>query len=647
MSRLCTLLIACAATLPAAPSFDDLYRLIRNDDAAGLKAALANGADVNTKDTRGGTLLMHAAIAGNPEMMKLLIDAGADVNAKNSFGATALVWSAGDIRKVRLLVEKGAEVNVVTKQGRTPLLSAAQHDGGEEAVRLLLAKGADVKTKDGIQNTALHSAAQSNDIGIVRLLLEKGLDANARNQFGGTPLMSAASQGNLAMVKLLLEKGADVNAVSEAGGQKVKNGAIALGKFTPLLLAVAYGSPELVKTLLDAGAEVNVQDVRGMTPLMLAVSSETQNPEVVRLLLKKSADPAVKSLSGETALDWAKKFGNRSVLKLLHGEPSTASASARSAASMDLRTPVAKSIALLQRSSNEFFKQSGCVGCHHQNITAMAVRNVRGKGIAVDEASAAEQMKSTKFQWAGFQELLLQRIDAPGGADMVDYSVIGLAAANYPPDPITDAMVSNVAASQQRDGSWHIGGVSRAPIEESDVSRTALSLHALQLYGSAGRKAEFTERIDRARAWLAAAKPKNTEERNMQLLGLKWAKADSAAITRLSKALLSQQRSDGGWGQNPNLSSDAYATGESLFVLHHAVGRSPKDAAYQRGVGYLLSTQLEDGSWHVKSRAPKFQPYFQSGFPHDHDQWISATATGWAAMALSAAIEPEQSAALK
>ena len=49
-------------------------------------------------------------------------------------------------------------------------------------------------------------------------------------------------------------------------------------------------------------------------------------------------------------------------------------------------------------------------------------------------------------------------------------------------------------------------------------------------------------------------------------------------------------------------------------------------------------TQLPDGSWHVASRAPKFQPYFQSGFPHDHDQWISSAATSWGAIALSYAV---------
>jgi len=51
-----------------------------------------------------------------------------------------------------------------------------------------------------------------------------------------------------------------------------------------------------------------------------------------------------------------------------------------------------------------------------------------------------------------------------------------------------------------------------------------------------------------------------------------------------------------------------------------------------------VQTQAEDGSWHVKSRAPKFQPYFDTIFPYGHDQWISAMATGWAATAVAMAL---------
>jgi hypothetical protein len=72
-------------------------------------------------------------------------------------------------------------------------------------------------------------------------------------------------------------------------------------------------------------------------------------------------------------------------------------------------------------------------------------------------------------------------------------------------------------------------------------------------------------------------------------------------------------------------------------------GLAPSDAAYKRAVGYLLNTQQEDGSWYVKTRALTFQPYFDAGFPHGFDQWISAAGSSWATMALSLA-SPQRTA---
>jgi N-acyl-D-amino-acid deacylase len=63
-------------------------------------------------------------------------------------------------------------------------------------------------------------------------------------------------------------------------------------------------------------------------------------------------------------------------------------------------------------------------------------------------------------------------------------------------------------------------------------------------------------------------------------------------------------------------------------------------SAYQKGVQYLLSTQLEDGSWHMRTRAAGFQPYFDNGFPHGADQWISAAGTSLATIALTLAAPP-------
>jgi hypothetical protein len=81
------------------------------------------------------------------------------------------------------------------------------------------------------------------------------------------------------------------------------------------------------------------------------------------------------------------------------------------------------------------------------------------------------------------------------------------------------------------------------------------------------------------------------------------------------------------------MESNAYSTGKSLYALQVA-GTSSSNTAYSRGTAYLLKTQQEDGSWYVRTRALAFQPYFDAGFPHAYDQWISSAGSGWATLAL-------------
>jgi N-acyl-D-amino-acid deacylase len=85
------------------------------------------------------------------------------------------------------------------------------------------------------------------------------------------------------------------------------------------------------------------------------------------------------------------------------------------------------------------------------------------------------------------------------------------------------------------------------------------------------------------------------------------------------------------------MASDAYATGQALYALYTA-GVPVVSAAYQKGVAFLLRSQLEDGTWFVRSRAFAFQPYFDAGFPHGTNQFISAAATSWAVVALAYAV---------
>lgn len=591
---------------------------------------------------------MYAAAFCSAASIKILLDAGADVNARNAFDVTALMWAVNDLEKVRLLIDHGADVKARSKMGRTALLLAVQDDRGLPAVKLLLGKGAEADTRDFIQTTPLIQAANRQ---IAQLLIERGADVKARNMAGFTALMTATVAGDAEWARMLLSKGADVNEVSgPVIGPPVKNGAVTLGLFTPLLLSAAYGTPELVKLLLDAGADVNAKDVRGLTALMLAIGCDHSDPRVVKLLLERGADPKLKSKDGDDAIAWAKRAGSTEALKALGIKESArdgdkAVAVQADYAKTDLNKAVAKSIGLLQTTSSSFFVKGGCTSCHAHNLTALAVSLARAKGIRVDEAASAGQLKTTKFGWAAFELPLLQRMDPPGGADMTNYGLLGLEGAQHAPEAVTDAMVFNIAAEQRSTGEWHFGVVARPPMEDGDITRTAMAIRSLQSYGMPGRKREFEERIALAKAWLAQAQPRTTEDRNMQMVGLQWA-GDTALANRSAKRVRDLQRPNGGWAQTEGLASDAYATGQSLYAFS-TIGVPAADPAYRRGVAYLLRAQLADGSWHVASRSPPFQPYFQSGFPHDHDQWISSAATAWAVMALTAAMPDSPVAAGK
>ena len=620
------------ATAWAQDGVEKYYQAIRTNDLATLQT-LSKSSNINEKDKRGTTPLHYAAAYGSAEAVRLLLAAGANVNARNDFEATPLMWAATDAEKVRLLVSGGADVNAKSKMGRTAVWLAAANDGSSAIVKFLLDSGAK------LDRTELLPAAAANDMGTMRLLLERGANVNAKDPAGMTPLLFAAMNGNTRLVELLLARGADVNAVSSAEAHgRVKNGAISIGSLTPLLVASAYGPVELVKVLLDAGAKPTAQDIRKMTPLHLAVSTDHADPRIVRLLLNRGADQSIQDRDGLTAADWARKSNNPLILREVGVSPTWPAPAAMvvPTSTSDLRDTqraVAKSIDLLQRASMSFFKEGGCGACHAQNLISIAVNAAAANHIPVNQEAKAGELNGARLGLASFEQPLLQRGDPPV-SDILSFSLMQLASENSPADRTTDAMVHNLMAQQRQAGNWHFGAIARPPAGDGDYTRTATAIRALAVYAPAGRKAEAQRRIERAARWLAAAPVKTTEDRDSQLLGLKWAGVARRKWLPGLHKLMAMQREDGGWSQTPDLASDAYATGQVLYTLHE-LGVPATDPVYQRGVHYLLSTQQADGSWHVQSRAQKIQPYFETVFPYGHDQWISEAATAWAAAALS------------
>jgi len=632
---------ALLAQAPQQPPPDPFYTAIRSGNQALVAELLQHGADVNQKDRRGGaTLLMHAAAVGNVATLTLLLDKGADVNARSANGATALMWAVSDAAKVRVLIERGADVNAVSENGRSALLLAAMSDQSASVVRLLLSHKANPLVMDKDRFTVLMTAAMGGDTDTIAQVLNTDVNVNAANAIGDTALMMAVTTGNVEAVRQLIARGAQVNVVSGEPSLPVKNGIIALGRLTPLLLAASYGPLDMVQTLLKAGARVNVADSRGLTPLMLAIATDHGDPEIVRAILNAGADVSARSVAGETAMDWAMKFGATPDVALLKRAAAPRSAkpvqTSRAAAPTDTHAAVARSVALIERTSGSFFSTGGCGACHAQMIANIAVSTAPRHGARIDDQALALRSGQAAGAFTAIASNLLLRDDGPA-VDILLYSLVAAASTGQAPDPGTDALAFNAAAQQRADGGWHRGGAPPPPIEDGDFTRTALAVRGLKAFGPPGR-ADMPERVTRATAWLRDARPVTNEDRAFRLLGLMWGGSSPAAIEDAARDLVSRQQADGGWAQTQALSSDAYATGMTIFALTESGARAVGDRAIQRGFAYLRSTQHADGSWYVRSRAPKFQPYFESGFPHGQDQWISAMATGWAAAALSTGI---------
>jgi squalene cyclase len=95
--------------------------------------------------------------------------------------------------------------------------------------------------------------------------------------------------------------------------------------------------------------------------------------------------------------------------------------------------------------------------------------------------------------------------------------------------------------------------------------------------------------------------------------------------------LRSLQRADGGWSQTvPVLKSDAFATGQTLYVLSLA-GYTADQPEMQRGINFLVATQLADGSWPMVSRAtPNGEPGSATLLTP-----ITCAATSWATLGLA------------
>jgi ankyrin repeat protein len=245
-------------------------------------------------------------------------------------GFTPLLHAAmsGDVDSARLLVEAGADVNEAAADGLTPLMVAVNKHS-EEVALYLLEKGADPNRGEA-GFTALHAASITGQAKVVEALLAKGADPNARvtmplrlsaafipynpdlvsgrlSQVGATPYMLAAKAVDARMMRLLVDRGADPKLTADDGTSAISLAA-GLGKrsSTDMFTFIRYYTWDeeraiaAIKLAIELGGDVNAANKHGETPLHGATYHAAH--KVIQFLIEKGANINATNWADQTAL---------------------------------------------------------------------------------------------------------------------------------------------------------------------------------------------------------------------------------------------------------------------------------------------------------------------------------------------------------
>jgi N-acyl-D-amino-acid deacylase len=309
------------------------------------------------------------------------------------------------------------------------------------------------------------------------------------------------------------------------------------------------------------------------------------------------------------------------------------------------KASVEKALPVILRGSLAYPKQRTCFSCHHQALSLMMLASAKDRGFTIDAENEKSILDFSLRDFADKERHEGLRMGRRHRTTVIGYLLATLAAVNYPPDETTSALVQYMLAREDPAGAWR-DTLQRPPGQGSSFTVTAVTLIGFNRFGDADDLKPLANRIDdsrkKAKRWLQESKPQDTEDRVFQLRGLVACGADAQLIRACRDTLAKEQRPDGSWGQLPEMKGDAYATGSAMVALREA-GMAANDPVYRRGLQFLLETQNPDGVWLVKTRARPVQTFFDNGDPGGASQFMTFSATNWAALALLEAIPPAPS----
>ena len=577
-------------------------------------------------DIKTGTLFLAINHSAPTEVasLKAAEAAGADINRKNWLGYTPLMWASvrGKTAAVELLLKQGAHLNDTSQYGSALTFSLI---GRQRAVALaLLAKGASIQTTRLDRISPLMFAASDGYADVVQALLKRGAKVSDGDLEGVTALTYAVRAGHRDCARVLIAAGADVNAADMRGT-------------TPLMEAAMCGRPEIAADLVASHANVQARDKSGNTALTYACT-RSGSAAIADLLLTHGASA-----------------GNSVAVAVACGRSEVAAAIAKRTGAKVPSIPMVtkerieaacnRGTAIIQSGLKAFQGMAPCGACHHQGIGLMSLGVAADHGVNVDGTVVASYLKQLEDDGRHVGPVIHNALSHPeltgtvGAADIEDLSIgagylfNAMLSHHVPANPGLAEGAAFLASLQAPDGRW-VYGIDREPMQGSQVTTTALVSNIVVQYGG-GADGPLAGSIRRAKQYLAAVRPAETEDAAMKLMGLKWVGASDAEVSSAVSALRSMQNSDGSWSQKPNRPGDAYATGMAVYALRTAAGISGNDPAVKKGASFLVYTQGKEGAWFVPKRTNSANNYFDSGFPYGESQYSSLAGSSWAVMALA------------
>ncbi|EFO91034.1 hypothetical protein CRE_25847 [Caenorhabditis remanei] len=316
---------------------------VERRDLKTARICIKGGADVNSHDKNGRSLLSKAIVSDDDEIGVFLIENDARAKNEDRIHGKSYLESAcerGLLNTVRSFISNGCKLNSRCSTGYT-LIHAALSQQKLDVAAVLVNFGCDLESKVTL-NTSGDVMEEADEI----LLEAENVEfIPIRDKFGQTILSQSMAMKDHQIASLIVARQPHAAVQTNGNGENLLHQAIrqndiesvlfllAVAKAdpcrpitdgsgkTPLHLAAVARDEMILRNLILVNDDVNVTSSDGTTPLLEALKH--RNDKHAGILLENGAEPNLKDEYGENAMLCAVRSGSLDCIRAVADSPKT------------------------------------------------------------------------------------------------------------------------------------------------------------------------------------------------------------------------------------------------------------------------------------------------------------------------------------